>query len=1167
MGDIIIAINNQSLDGKPISDVKGFIRRIPRGAVQLILKTSDTESESSQTPKSVKNNSISGTVNRDDDSASLASSFGSHDDHSDRLSVASLALPPDNSNTQRVTTTISKEKLSAPFDDDVITAFITNPKLMRDDMSEVASLPPAPPRPIVSKKVFDSMHDPRASFSSKRKDLDAMSDVISLPPAPPRPSAPMNLMNDLDQGSSEEDDDSMTNEVGNVDNDSDVESTFSCIPAPPAPVGVQNMFRRNISSGIPGATRYSSAGVDSPDGRVNSKVYAETPLSIMAKSGSLLSLTSGSHKDILSNYSGENEETTRRKSVIDYLEQTEDNISGIHVANDNRDKNEEVDEDFTPAIFDIKEILDSPAGSTNYRSRNTSLSSHESVSVYPEGIVVYNENNGKVKNNLFSKLKSKILLPSKGNAKEYSRPTKNDPTKAKKEKKKNKPRPASALEFYDPPKTPKDKKKKKRPVSALDFSEESSRNMIKASISQPDLTNLSSREVDMMFKRKGSEPRDIRPVQDWMVDPGKQRNASPSSIESAFSSKSQLPRILPDKKLKNVSRKNSRRYSSDDEKKYKKRNSFAPSISPPRTPPPPPPSEFNVNDEIDDPTPDNYVPSNEYNIEYPEKLLLSGEPIYTKSMSDSSSSIPGSYAAYGPTITSANASLENLDATYDVVDGIFVLNRTYDVSGKPSNDVGRTTYDVNDETVNNIRDDENLYESIDNVLTKSLPPQKPSRKLSNSYGEPKLTSSHVPSEQNSLVGEYHQVGEESPPIPIPTVFVSSETITVSTSSTTFTIPTQTQGKRHPSLLSDKDKYDPKLQPFIMTKGVSALLSTWPSKTSSSPYSEYDDDGWGSEFSSNVLDSSTFDSTMDQNNVTRRLPALNNLENTSDGTYTLEYCNSTTENPARIRPAMPLPLTPKPKGGNFKQFFSRAYQNENEESGGKLTLGKKEKQKVVRPTILPDEENRIPLFSESSTPNENKDVVKSMSTVLDESLKNKKNPIAKPPRRKSGENVLTSSSESPYENLSSYNRTQEFRPVPPLSDNKEVEAPVLSPEEHQLLYASVDYGSKINRRQDADNTYTLTNHNTRNTSKTDDDNGYLSDGTVYSIPERNNTPEFNPQGTSTCVKGGYSSIKDSATESSNYTTAVNHGFGKERRNEIFGIEVRLVLVNHSILMSF
>ena len=171
VGDVMLAVNDQTLNGKPISDVKSIIRSVPKGIVRFILKAGDVD-EDEVVEKLAKKYSPSGEKPRPYDAISMASSM--EDEKEDRLSTASfVAIPPDNS---------GKTTPSRP------TAYQANPPpppppqgiemytgFVDDNMSDVASLPPAPPRPLfVSNKSLDT-----------------------LPPAPPRPFVPQNVIASL----------------------------------------------------------------------------------------------------------------------------------------------------------------------------------------------------------------------------------------------------------------------------------------------------------------------------------------------------------------------------------------------------------------------------------------------------------------------------------------------------------------------------------------------------------------------------------------------------------------------------------------------------------------------------------------------------------------------------------------------------------------------------------------------------------------------------------------------------------------------------------------------------------------------------------------------------------------------------------------------------------
>lgn len=116
----------------------------------------------------------------------------------------------------------------------------------------------------------------------------------------------------------------------------------------------------------------------------------------------------------------------------------------------------------------------------------------------------------------------------------------------------------------------------------------------------------------------------------------------------------------------------------------------------------------------------------------------------------------------------------------------------------------------------------------------------------------------------------------------------------------------------------------------MLLGVSDLLQTWPSeankfpatKTPSSPYSDYDDDGWGSEFSSNVLDYTG--GTPDA----RSYP-VNNSFDRSTMSRSLDRSQPPDFNPSYAAGAsgggklQPRDISQLGKSKSFRNFFTRA----------------------------------------------------------------------------------------------------------------------------------------------------------------------------------------------------------------------------------------------------
>ena len=1154
VGDLLLTINNQLLSGRPISDVKASIRTIPKGLVQFILKTPETESECTPPLKSIQKDSAH--FKSHEDTVSISS-----EEHSQQSSSSSLVLPPDNSKDFiPVPAAFSKSHLSLHDDVDSISAFVHESRNIPDDMSDFLSLPPAPPRPIISQNVYNSLQNLSPTNRNMRND------VASFPPPQPRSFTPGKSIHQFEQVQCNTD-----------DSDSDLGSTFSCIPAPPPPVDVSKKIQRSHKSNkrkhlkrSPGECENDnefdeSFENDIEEEEVKDMGYVETTVASnidverLSKDGSQ---SNGFHEHVTTN---SDEEELKRQSVLDYLEnniQNEENTyEDISVCrnNDNNEKtNVEDGTEFTPPLFDIAQILESPRSSVQ---RTSSFNSRESLSVFPEGIVVYHENHTK-KKTLFSKLKSKILLPSKGDAKEYTSPSKEcksnttEHVKHSKDKKHKQTHTSSPMEFHDTPhqspKFPKDKKKKKqRPASSLDFSDQSIRNTIKASISQPDLTSMSSCQVDLMFRKDGPDSPVITSRGDSSTEPTTRnsdisgsKNRSHSSNASPRSIRSHLPRILS---ARRSSKELTGSHLNSSQKKNRKRaNSFATNVSPPRTPPPPPPPyEFTHSDEVD---------ADNGNIGYPGKVLaeynipLCEQHAITKSMSESSSSIPGSYAAFGPTVTSANVSMDNLNVTYDVICGKEQLNMTHELSGvdKQLN----TTYNLCDNDQSHLSKSsdgyDETYETLDNITKKPTPLPKPkhlefsrdssecvtggliSTNICEQGSDPQVHT--LPSEKECILELNNKNKELRKPL---------------TTATSNNLAQTSLHKRQPSGLTEKDKLDPKLQPFIMTQGVSALLRTWPSepskfKTSSSPYSDYDDDGWGSEFSSNVLEYSTTPDSLNRSlTQARKLSLLNNLDNSADPEQSLENLPPGSENSfnGKVVSTDPPPGMPKPKGRDFRNFFSRGNKAEHFNVDGEKRFGKKEKRKLVKSAALPENKNiEIPCTREdedeaNQTHNgdkgtgrfANKNITQKQMEGDDKSSTNKRNPIPKPPRRRSADIVLLSTNYS-CDNavLEDYNKSindspTHFRPVPPIPDFDEDSTRniiPLSQEQHNELYASIDYSTKANTRITFDNNVEKDDDekpsSAGNLNNIGEGNGYISDSTVYSEPERNNSPAYSPE---------------------------------------------------------
>ena len=206
VGDILLSINGEELTGKPISNVQEMINSVPRGNVQLIAKSSTLSEEAFRRQS---NPLVDG-------------------------------IPAD------LIRKMSQEKLYAPP---------RPPESIFSDDSEFQT-PAPPPPPIFDGKGLSGQTIDRLSVFSQGPQKgfrDDMSDVESLPAAPPPPVLPSHLLplnrmlNKVEESYNSVGPPSLF--AGDLDDDSDTDSMFTALPPPPPKLSPQS-FTANPSRNI-----------------------------------------------------------------------------------------------------------------------------------------------------------------------------------------------------------------------------------------------------------------------------------------------------------------------------------------------------------------------------------------------------------------------------------------------------------------------------------------------------------------------------------------------------------------------------------------------------------------------------------------------------------------------------------------------------------------------------------------------------------------------------------------------------------------------------------------------------------------------------------------------------------------------------------------------------
>ncbi|XP_065060168.1 uncharacterized protein LOC135687522 isoform X2 [Rhopilema esculentum] len=183
-GDILLSINGEEVNGKPISKVQEMISSVPRGNVQLIAKSSNLSEEV------LRRASMSMAGNQQPQVTSSLPPKGDESIFSDESDFQALAPPPP--------PVFNPQSLAAP--QRILKKNLSSHKGFRDDFSDMESLPGAPPPPILPthlfpsnsglqavEESFDMIRPPSVFGENVNEDSDTDSIFTALPPPPPKP--------------------------------------------------------------------------------------------------------------------------------------------------------------------------------------------------------------------------------------------------------------------------------------------------------------------------------------------------------------------------------------------------------------------------------------------------------------------------------------------------------------------------------------------------------------------------------------------------------------------------------------------------------------------------------------------------------------------------------------------------------------------------------------------------------------------------------------------------------------------------------------------------------------------------------------------------------------------------------------------------------------------
>lgn len=890
-GDILIAVNNEPMSGKPISYVKGVLRNISRGKVQIIAKISQNDNDS---PRLISRRD-SVITNQENESVVSSST--------NPYSVFSLPLPRDKKTKVLTSSRPSSTEIPPPssFDHHSIQSNLMSLQAdhshdlldSRDDVSDVASLPPAPPRPAIPRDVIcrNVLHDDAENDNDS--DLESM--FSCLPAAPPpvtnfemahstprrttsQPNADikakLNSINAQFKASmlQPQNKSAMTYPQSSDEEEPDFDDGKSDFYIPPPPRPVLNL--RETSS---------SEDKNFSDDE-NSSYTCEIPEKLEC-----VKKRAYNSPKIESRESEESESVKRNEPRV-----TVDAESALDINSQN-------DMDFNPyevienfrtdkLNFKSKEVRAPIEREENIPPEELSASSSLTITDDEKTEIYYPKNSlyhQRKKKSLFAKLKSKLLLPSRNEGKQYDNP-KQDKTKTK-----------------------------SRPLSALDLSDNISKSRMKMSVSQPDLTAIYTPMDDNKPSMRKADSMDDGTFRGFFLEENRKEETNLLSPGTLKVKSSSLPRILS--------------FRRPVKSKERKRAAVTTrNVSPPRTPPPPPPCtleselpQFNIHTPLSSremiETRNNNEPSP---YEHIDQFMF---PEQQASLSETSSGI-GSYAAEGPTaVRTPDGSRENLEDSFDSIDvvgrGMSCPQKKPPPPPKPANLMKEKS------------------QSLGNL---TVPPETPVRPTLKKRGS-SLLSLHFPPPPATEDDE-SSVEKDSPASQHSDFNLSPE-----------------ESPRSKLELSEKDKSDPKLQPFFMTNQVDELLRSLPPRDSEYNVTEVDcnyidDDGWGSEFSVSVYDGQSrlnyTDSYYPQQSPIRGTglflagkPPLKSqtlpLEPTKKNKrkYNIEKEQGLKS---------PLPI-PKSKVKELRHFFNKKTTYDLKTDGDDAALTKKERRKLIKST--------------------------------------------------------------------------------------------------------------------------------------------------------------------------------------------------------------------------
>ncbi|XP_057312671.1 uncharacterized protein LOC130654151 isoform X2 [Hydractinia symbiolongicarpus] len=880
-GDILVAVNNELMSGKPISYVKGVLRNIARGKVQIIAKTSQNDNDSPRL------NSRRDSVITNQENESVVSSS------TNPYSVFSLPLPRDKKT-----------------------------KVLTSSRPSSAEIPPPPS--FDHQHIQSNLMSLQANHSYDLLDSrDDVSDVASLPPAPPRPAIPRDVICR-----------NVLHDDAENDNDSDLESMFSCIPAAPPPVTnfemAQNTPRRTTSqpnadmlqptklAQIKSAMACSESSdeeePDFDDGK--SDFYIPPPPRPVlnrreTSSSDDKNFTDGHDNSSYTHEIPEKLESVRKRAYnspkiesrkSDEFKSVKKNEPLVTVdAESAPEVNSQHDMDFNP--YDVMENLrtDKPNDKSkderaplerkeNIPPEELSASSSLTITDDEKTEIYYPKNSlyhQRKKKSLFAKLKSKLLLPSRNEEKQYDNP-KQDKTKTK-----------------------------SRPLSALDLNDNISRSRMKMSVSQPDLTAIYTPMDDNKPSMRKADSMDDGTFRGFFHEENRKEETNLLSPGALKVKSSSLPRILS--------------FRRPVKSKERKRAAVTTrNVSPPRTPPPPPPCsleselpQFNIHTPLsscgmietrksDEPSPYEHIDQ----FMFPEQQA---------SLSETSSGI-GSYAAEGPTaVRTPDGSRENLEDSFDSIDvvgrGMSCPQKKPPPPPKPINLM------------------KGKSQSLGNLV---LPPETPVRPTLKKRGSSLLALNFPPPPPTE--DDESSVEKDSPASQHSDFNLSPE-----------------ESPRSKMELSEKDKSDPKLQPFFMTNQVDELLRSLPTRDSEYDATEADcnyadDDGWGSEFSVSVYDgqsrlNSTDSYYLQQSPIRGTDLFLAGKPPLKSQTLPLEPTKRNkrkynVEKEQELKSPLPIP---KSKVKELRHFFNKKTTYDLKTDGDDAALTKKEKRKLIKST--------------------------------------------------------------------------------------------------------------------------------------------------------------------------------------------------------------------------